>query len=86
MVAHNTSKTKGSLIPLNYKTVFSDSKIDEGIIYQLLFSQCFSYANFAGAIKQPALVQNVTKCVKFVSDYLENGEVSEKLEMLPYYI
>jgi hypothetical protein len=72
MISHNICKKGGSIIPLNYKVVFSDSDIEEGIIYCLLYSQCFSYANYSGAIRQPALLQYVTKCARFGAEVLKN--------------
>lgn len=86
MVAHNICRKGGSLIPVNYKVVFSDSDLEEGVIQSLLFSQCFSYPNYSGAIKQPALMQSVMKCAKFGADVLSNADAPEKLSMFPYYI
>lgn len=86
MIGHNISRTGGSIIPLNYKISFSDSNLEEGIIYSLLFSQCFSYVNYTGSIRQPALIQSVTKCAKFISEVLENQRIPDSIDMLPYYI
>ena len=72
MVTHSVCKNGGSIIPFNYKVIFSDSEMDEGILQSFLFSQCFNYANYPGAIKSPSILQYATKCAKFVAEVLNN--------------
>jgi hypothetical protein len=64
------ASTKGSTVPNHYKVVYSDSKLEEGILQELVFSQCFNYVNWTGSIKVPGILQYATKCVKFNSEIL----------------
>lgn len=86
MISHNICKKGGSIIPFNYKVAFSDSAVEEGVIHSLLYSQCFSYANYTGAIRIPSLLQHVMTCTKFNAEVLQNTEVPEQFRMYPYYI
>ena len=52
-----------------------------------MYSQCFSYANWTGSIKIPAILQYAKKFSRFCSEVLgpiniENDELCQK----PYYI
>ena len=38
----------------------------------ILFSQCFNYVNYTGAIKQPGVLQYAIKCAKFGAEVLCN--------------
>jgi hypothetical protein len=60
--------------------------MDPMIIKTMLFSQCFNYMNFQGAIKQPALLQNAIKCAKFGAEVLLNVEIPDNLKLYPYYL
>lgn len=84
MVAHNICKKGGSITPLNYKIIYSDSNLEEGILQSMLFGQCFNYPNFTGAIKQPAILQSATKCTKFGAEVL--CQVADRLQVYPYYL
>jgi len=62
---------KGSTVPNHYKVVHSDSKIEEGLLHELIFSQCFNYVNWTGSIKIPGILQYAKKCAKFSAEALE---------------
>lgn len=57
--------TKGSVVPNHYKVIYSTSKLEEGHLQELIFSQCFNYANWTGSIKIPAILQYAKKCARF---------------------
>lgn len=59
------ASNKGSTVPNHYKVIYSDSKIEEGILQELVFSQCFNYVNWTGSIKVPGILQYASKCAKF---------------------
>jgi len=63
MVSQNSNK--GSIVPNHYKVIHSDSKLEEGMLQELIFSQCFNYVNWTGSIKVPGILQYANKCAKF---------------------
>ena len=72
--------TKGSVVPNHYKVIYSkESKLEEGHLQELIFSQCFNYCNWTGSIKIPAILMYAKKCVKFNSEVMEGFEVSSDL-------
>ena len=71
------SSTKGSTVPNHYRVVYSDSKMEEGMLQELIFSQCFNYVNWTGSIKVPGILQYASKCAKFNSEILENQMLAE---------
>lgn len=62
---------KGSTVPNHYRIVDSDSKMEEGILQELIFAQCFGYVNWTGSIKVPAILQYAKKSARFWSEVLE---------------
>lgn len=69
--------TKGSTVPNHYKVIFTDSKMEEGVLQEIIFSQCFNYVNWTGSIKVPGILQYAKKCVKFNSDILDTKKICE---------
>ena len=61
---------KGTAVPNHYKVVFSNSKMEEGILQEIAFSQCFNYVNWTGSIKVPAILQYAKKCSQFNSEVM----------------
>ena len=57
----------GCAVPIHFNVIYSNSKIEEGVLQELMFSQCFNYANWSGSIKIPAVMQYAKKCAKFCS-------------------
>ena len=78
--------TKGSTVPNHYKVVFSTSKLEEGKLQSLIFSQCFNYVNWTGSIKVPGVLQYAKKCAKFASEVLENTKIPSALEGKLYFV
>lgn len=62
--------TRGTVVPNHYKIIYSDSKMEEGILQEIAFSQCFNYANWTGSIKVPGVLQYAKKLSKFKAEVL----------------
>ena len=77
---------KGTTVPNHYKVIYTSSNLDEGELQELSFSQCFNYVNWTGSIKVPAILQYAKKCVKFVSEVMENKQVPEALTTKLYFV
>lgn len=63
---------RGCTVPNHYKVIYSDSKMEEGVLQELVFGQCFNYVNWTGSIKVPSILQYAGRCAKFNSEVLEN--------------
>lgn len=61
---------RGTTVPNHYKVIYSDSNIEEGILQEIAFSQCFNYVNWTGSIKVPAILQYAKKASKFAAEVL----------------
>jgi aubergine-like protein len=77
MVSQNSNK--GCVVPNHYKVIFTNSKIEEGLLQELIFSQCFNYVNWSGSIKVPGILQYAKKCAKFNSEVIQDLKISESL-------
>ena len=77
---------KGSIVPNHYRVIYSTSKLEEGHLQELIFSQCFSYANWTGSIKVPSILQYAKKCAKFHAEVLLGEAVSAGLEVRLFFI
>lgn len=77
---------KGSTVPNHYKVVFSNSELEQGLLHELAFSQCFNYVNWTGSIKIPGILQYAKKCAKFSAQALEGDRVQEDLDSKLYYV
>eukprot|EP00178_Gracilaria_changii_P017800 TRINITY_DN5074_c0_g1_i1.p1 TRINITY_DN5074_c0_g1~~TRINITY_DN5074_c0_g1_i1.p1 ORF type:complete len:151 (+),score=14.92 TRINITY_DN5074_c0_g1_i1:1852-2304(+) len=84
VVSQNSNR--GSIVPNHYKVIHSDSLIEEGILQELIFSQCFNYVNWTGSIKVPGILQYADKCAKFNSEVLENESLAEDLQNKLYFV
>ena len=84
VVSQNSNK--GSIVPNHYRVVHSDSKLEEGVLQELIFSQCFNYVNWTGSIKVPGILQYAEKCARFNSEVLENEMLSEDLQNKLYFV
>ena len=77
---------KGTLKPTFYKVVHSNSQLDEGIVEELMYSQCFNYMNWTGSVKVPSVMQYAKKLAMFAGQYLGENCVGEDLARNLYYI
>eukprot|EP00178_Gracilaria_changii_P004779 TRINITY_DN1779_c0_g1_i2.p1 TRINITY_DN1779_c0_g1~~TRINITY_DN1779_c0_g1_i2.p1 ORF type:complete len:256 (-),score=40.38 TRINITY_DN1779_c0_g1_i2:34-801(-) len=78
--------TKGSVVPNHYKVIVSESKLEEGHLQELVFSQCFNYVNWTGSIKIPAILQYAKKCARFNAEVMAGKEVAKALQARPYFV
>jgi aubergine-like protein len=77
---------RGSAKPTYYKVVYSDSEMQEGILQELIYLQCFNYANWSGSIKVPGPMQYARKLATFMSQNIgKEGHGQEMTDKL-YYI
>lgn len=63
LVSQNSNR--GCIVPNHYKIIFTNSKMEEGMLSELIFGQCFNYVNWSGSIKVPGILQYAKKCAKF---------------------
>lgn len=77
---------RGSTVPNHYRVIHCDSKMEEGLLQELIFSQCFNYVNWTGSIKVPAVLQYAKKCARFMGDVMEKDEVPEVMRGKPYFV
>ena len=77
---------KGSTVPNHYRVIFSDSKMQEGLLQELIYNQCFNYVNWTGSIKVPGILQYAKKCAKFNAEVLEEQLLGEDLQSKLYFI
>ena len=66
---------RGMAIPNHYKVIYSTSKMQEGELQEIIFSQCFNYVNWTGSIKVPAILQYAKKAVMFKCDVMKEKDV-----------
>lgn len=52
---------KGSSVANHYRVIYNDSKMEEGLLQQIIHNQCFNYANWNGSIKIPSIMQYAKK-------------------------
>lgn len=60
--------------------------MEEGILQELCFSQCFSYVNWTGSIKVPAILQYAKKCAKFNAEVMEKIVIPDGLNNKLYFV
>lgn len=77
---------KGCIVPNHYKVIYSNSKMEEGYLQELVYAQCFNYVNWSGSIKVPGCLQYAKKCAKFNSETMETKHVEEGLERYLYFV
>ena len=56
---------RGCTVPNHYKVIYNDSQMEEGVLQEIIFSQCFNYVNWTGSIKIPGPLQYAKKLAKF---------------------
>lgn len=69
IVSQNSNR--GCSVPNHYKVIASNSKMEEGVLQELIYGQCFNYVNWTGSIKVPGILQYAKRCAKFNSEVLE---------------
>ena len=77
---------KGSTVPSHYRVVYSDSKMEEGLLQEIIFSQSFNYVNWTGSIKIPGILQYARKSAKFISEVGFDKPVIEDISDKFFYV
>jgi hypothetical protein len=65
---------------------YSDSCLEEGVIEELIYSQCFNYMNWTGSIKVPGVLQYAKKLGAFIGEHYNQETKFETLSKTLYYI
>lgn len=88
MVAQSVSAAQGTATPTNYNVIFNNSDLKANTFYELTYNQCFSYFNWSGPLKIPAVVMMANKqgLVAGLSHAKEYRDVPETLKEAPYYL
>lgn len=88
MVAQSVSAQQGTATPTNYNVIFNNSDLKANTFYELTYNQCFSYYNWSGPLKIPAVVMMANKqgLVAGLSHAKEYRDVPETLKEAPYYL
>lgn len=88
MVAQSVSAQQGTATPTNYNVIFNNSDLKANTFYELTYNQCFSYYNWSGPLKIPAVVMMANKqgLVAGLSHAKEYRDVPETLKESPYYL
>jgi aubergine-like protein len=50
--------------------------MQEDVLQELIYNQCFNYVNWTGSIKIPGVLQYARKCAKFNTEVLDNSKIS----------
>ena len=77
---------RGTVKPTFYKVLYSDTFLEEGVIEELIFTQCFNYMNWTGSIKVPSVLQYAKKLSMFAGQYMSDEKVGSNLHNNLYYI
>ena len=76
----------GTVKPVYYKVIHSTSKMEEGMLQELIYSQCFNYANWTGSVRVPGALQYAKKLSMLISQYVNETIKSSNLESNLYFI
>jgi aubergine-like protein len=79
--------TQGTATPTYYNAIYNDTDLKAESFYEMTYFQCFSYSNWSGALKVPAVIQMANKQGLTVGNtHSRDGkETHDKLKDTPYY-
>jgi aubergine-like protein len=77
---------RGTVKPTFYRIIYSNSSLEEGILSEVIFTQCFNYMNWTGSIKIPAVMQYAKKLSIFAAQYINRENQNERLNRNLYFI
>ena len=83
LIAQNV--TRGTATPTHYKVIYDNSGMPAEVLQELVYSQCFAYMNWSGAIRIPAPCQYAHKLSAFISQHV-NDEPVKQLRTHFYYL
>ncbi len=76
----------GTVKPVYYKVIHSTSKMEEGMLQELIYGQCFNYANWSGSVRVPGVLQYAKKLSMLISQYVNDTIKCSNLEGNLYFI
>lgn len=76
----------GTAKPVYFKVMFSNSEMEEGVLQELLYGQCFNYMNWSGSVRVPSVLQYAKKLSMFAAQYLGEPLEAEEIREHLYYI
>ncbi len=77
---------RGTAKPTYYKVIYSNSDIEEGILQEMIYQECFNYANWSGSVRVPGPLQYAKKLAMFVGQYINNESYGKSVTNNLYYI
>lgn len=84
MVAQNCNR--GTAKPTYYKVIYTTSNLEEGVLQELIFNECFNYANWMGPVRVPGTLQYAKKLASFVGQYINQDKQAQEITNTLYYI
>ena len=88
MVAQAVSTAQGTATPTNYNVIYNNTNLTADMFYQLTYHQCFSYYNWSGPLKVPAVIMMANKQGLVVggNHSKDNKDTFEGLKDSPFYL
>ena len=88
LVSQNVNQ--GTCTPTHYNVIYDTTGLDQNVLWQLTYNQCYNYYNWNGGVRVPAPVQYAHKLAYLVGQTLQGGEteakVNPKLDQTLYYL
>ncbi len=88
LVSQNVNQ--GTCTPTHYNVIYDTTGLDQNIIWELTYNQCYNYYNWNGGVRVPAPVQYAHKLAYLVGQTLQGEgadvKVNEKLDQTLYYL
>lgn len=82
LISQNVNR--GTATPTHYRVIYDTTEIPQEVIQELIYSQCYAYWNWTGAIRVPAPVQYANKLSLFIGQNLNNDPRKELRKKLYY--
>jgi aubergine-like protein len=88
MVAQAVSRNQGTATPTNYNVIYNDTDLKAETFYEMTYFQCFSYYNWSGPLKVPAVIMMANKQALVVGSThsKDNRDTVESLKDGPFYL
>lgn len=68
MIAQHCNK--GTVKPVHYEVLYNESHLEEGVLQEFIYGQCFNYMNWSGSVRVPGVMQYARKLSKLISEHL----------------
>lgn len=83
LISQNVNR--GTATPTHYRVIYDNTEIPQEVMQELIYSQCYAYWNWTGAIRVPAPVQYANKLSLFIGQNL-NEDPRKELRKKLYYL